>query len=179
MKRQESAENPIELIAREARIDGVTLVGPARRAWRGGAVAYVQQDPVLFHASITENLVFARPGASEEDMQAALAAASADFVAGLPQGLATIVGDRGTRLSGGERQRLSLARALLAQPQLLILDEATSALDAANEAAIAAALRGLKGQLTIVVICHRGALTELADRIVTLDEGRLTSDLLQ
>lgn len=162
----------------EVRIDGTPLSSAERRAWRG-AVAYVQQEPVLFHASIAENLTFARPEASEGEMRAALAAASAGFACGLPEGLGTIVGDRGTRLSGGERQRLSLARALLSRPQLLILDEPTSALDRANEEAIAEALRGLKGQLTIVAICHRGALTKLADRVVTLDDGRIISDLSQ
>lgn len=155
-------------------IDGAVLDGAARRAWRG-AVAYVQQDPVVFHASIRENLTWATPAADDSAMIAALKAASASFVLALPQGLDTVVGDRGARLSGGERQRIALARALLCQPQLLVLDEATSALDSANEAAIAEAMTHLSGQMTILVICHRGALAALADRVITLDGGKVVA----
>jgi len=142
------------------------------RTWRT-AVAYVQQEPLLFHATIRDNLLWARPDASDTVLLQALADASAQFVQTLPEGLDTVVGDRGSRLSGGERQRISLARALLREPQLLILDEPTSALDGGNEAAIAAALQRLRGRLTVLLIAHRGALAEVADRTVTIAAGRI------
>lgn len=162
----------IEPAEGQVMVDGVALSGPARRAWRG-RVAYVQQEPVLFHATIRHNLAWARPDADEAAMLDALDAASAGFVAGLPDGLDTMVGDRGGRLSGGERQRIALARALLGNPDLLLLDEATSALDPANEAAIADAIARLKGRMTIVMICHHGNLARLADYRITLENGRL------
>lgn len=167
----------IEPAAGQVTVDGVVLAGAARRAWRS-RVAYVQQEPVLFHATIRENLAWARPDADEPAMLAALDAASAGFVADLPDGLDTMVGDRGARLSGGERQRISLARALLGEPDLLLLDEATSALDPANEAAIADAILGLKGRMTIVMICHHGNLSRLADHRLDLCEGRLCAPVL-
>lgn len=157
-------------------IDGAALDPAMLRAWRG-AVAYVEQDPVLLSASVRDNLLWAAPEASEQHLWTALEnAAAADLVRGLPQGLDTLLGDGGRRLSGGERQRLMLARALLRGPQLLILDEATSALDPANEAAIAEALQRLRGRLTVVLICHRGALLALADRVVRLEAGRVVDE---
>lgn len=153
-------------------IDGLEL-GPAqRRAWRE-AVGYVQQEPLLFHASIADNLRWARPDASADHLVRALHAASAGFAFDLDQGLDTVVGDRGSRLSGGERQRIALARALLREPSLLILDEPTSALDAESEATIAKALAELKGRVTILLIAHRGTLTALADHLITLESGRI------
>ena len=154
-------------------IDGMPLDPARRRAWRE-RVAYVEQDPVLLAGTVRSNLLWAAPDADEARLRAALADASATFVHDLPQGLDTPVGDGGRRLSGGERQRLMLARALLRDPALLVLDEATSALDTGNEAAIAAALERLRGQLAIVIICHRGALLELADREVRLEQGRVS-----
>lgn len=156
------------------RIDGLLIEGPLLRAWRT-TVAYVHQEPLLFHASIRDNLLWARPDATDAVLLAALADASALFVQALPDGLDTIVGDRGSRLSGGERQRISLARALLREPQLLILDEPTSALDSDNEAAIAAALQRLRGRLTVLLIAHRGALADVADRTVTIAGGQIVS----
>lgn len=157
------------------RVGGTPVAGPLRRAWRA-RVAYVQQDPLLFHASIRENLLWSAPEASDAALREALEAASALFVLTLPDGLDTVVGDRGVRLSGGERQRIALARGLLRHPDLLILDEVTSALDAANEAAVSAAIARLKGRLTIVTIGHRGALAELSDRTVALAGGRVVND---
>ncbi|MDF8332995.1 ABC transporter ATP-binding protein [Novosphingobium cyanobacteriorum] len=151
-------------------LDGAALPPQDLPRWRA-SVAYVQQEPLLFHTSIRENLLWARPDASEAELHAALADAAAQFVHALPQGLDTLVGDRGAWLSGGERQRIALARALLRRPALLILDEPTSALDAENEALIAAALQGLRGKLTILLIAHRGALAEVADRVVVLSRG--------
>lgn len=157
-------------------IDGAVLDAAAQRAWRG-QVAYIDQDPLLLAATLRDNLRWAAPEASDAQLWAALEqAAAAGFVRALPDGLDTRLGDGGRRLSGGERQRLMLARALLRAPQLLILDEATSALDAENEAAIAAALGRLRGQMTIVLIAHRGALLDLADQVIRLENGHMVDE---
>lgn len=155
-------------------IDGRPLDEIGLAAWRR-RLAYVQQEPLLFHASIRDNLLWARPEASEAELAEALRSASADFVFDLPAGLDTVVGDRGGRLSGGERQRIALARGLLRRPALLILDEVTSALDPENEAAVGRAVARLKGTLTILVIGHRGTLAGLADRTVKLKGGRVVT----
>ncbi len=155
-------------------IDAVPLDMARRLAWRQH-VAYVQQDPALIHGTIADNLRWAMPEVGVPAMEEALRRASADFVLALPEGLETLVGDKGLRLSGGERQRIALARSLLRQPDLLILDEATSALDAANEAAILSAVDRLRGQLTVVIIGHRPAMLERADRVIALEAGRLVS----
>lgn len=154
-------------------IDGAPLTGERRRRWHQ-SVAYVPQDPYLFHDTIRGNLLWARPDASESDIQDALRAAAADgFVARLPEGVDTVVGDRGSRLSGGERQRIALARALLRRPTLLVLDEATGQLDAETEEQVAAMLRRLDGRTTVVAIAHQPAIFAVADRAVTVDGGRL------
>lgn len=153
-------------------IDGVALDTTTRMNWRRN-VAYVPQEVFLFHDTVRANLLFGDPSASEPELAAALAMASASFVLQLPDGLETLVGDNGVRLSGGERQRLALARALLRTPALLILDEATSALDAGNEAAISDALEMLRGRLTIVIIGHRTGILEQADRVVAMRAGRI------
>jgi ATP-binding cassette subfamily C protein len=138
------------------------------------AISYVPQDPFLFNGSIKENMLMMHPSASEEDIKEALKlAAAAEFVSRLPNGLDTIVGDRGIRLSGGERQRLVLARAILRKPAILVLDEATSALDSENEAKIQEALENLKGTLTIVVIAHRLSTIRNADQVIVLDQGSI------
>ena len=154
-------------------VDGAPLDDSNRRRWRRSC-AYVPQDPHLFHDTVRANVVWARPGASGLDVRRALRLAAAeDFVAALPQGLDTVVGDRGGRLSGGERQRIALARALLVEPELLVLDEATSQLDARTERRIVDSLRSLRGRMTVVAVTHREALLAAADRIVLLDAGRL------
>ncbi|MDA8448681.1 ABC transporter ATP-binding protein/permease [Acidovorax sp. NCPPB 3859] len=153
-------------------IDGVPLDARARRAWRR-AVAYVSQDTFLFNDSVRGNLLLAAPDADDEALRRALEQACAQFVHALPQGWDTVVGERGVQLSGGERQRIALARALLQRPALLILDEATSALDHDNEARVREAIERLHGDLTVVVIGHRLALLERADRVVLLERGRI------
>ncbi|GFN29846.1 ABC transporter ATP-binding protein [Paenibacillus xylaniclasticus] len=135
---------------------------------------FVSQDPFLFHASVRDNLLLVAPDAAEEQLWEALSFSAADeFVRKLPQGLDTIIGDRGIRLSGGERQRIVLARAILRKPSILVLDEATSALDHENEAKIQAALERLKGTMTVIVIAHRLSTIRNADQVIVLEEGRV------
>ena len=159
----------------EVCIDGVPLTGSNARRWRD-SVAFVPQDPYLFHDTIRANLRWAYPEATEAEMWQALRLAAADgFVAALPEGLDTVAGDRGGRLSGGERQRITLARALMKRPALLVIDEATAQLDAENERWILAALQSLRGRTTVVAIAHGPALLEAADGIVLLQSGRVAA----
>lgn len=154
-------------------IGGTPLTGTARPSWRQ-RVAVVPQDVFLFHDTVRANLTWASPDAAEDDLWRVLdTAAAADLVRGLPQGLETLVGDRGVRLSGGERQRLALARALLRRPDFLVLDEATSHLDRGNERLIQTALERLHGQMTVLVIAHRLATVRHADRIYVIEDGRV------
>ena len=137
-------------------------------------IGTVTQETFLFHATIRENLRYARADATEEDMVAAARAAHIhDFIAGLPEGYGTLVGERGYRLSGGEKQRIAIARAILKNPRILILDEATSSLDSASEAAIQAALEPLMRGRTSLVIAHRLSTILAADQILVLEQGRL------
>ncbi len=156
----------------EVLADGVPLTGSNLCRWRR-SVACVPQEPYLFHDTIRANLQWVRPEASEADLWRVLRLAAAEFVAALPEGLDTIVGDRGSRLSGGERQRLGLAQALVREPALLVLDEATSQLDVANERRVLTTIRSLRGRMTVVVIAHRTALLEEADTVVVLEAGRV------
>jgi ATP-binding cassette subfamily C protein len=136
------------------------------------AISYVPQDPFLFNDSIRENLLLVKPNATEEEMWEALEFSSAgEFVKKLPEGLDTLIGDRGIRLSGGERQRLVLARAILRNPSILVLDEATSSLDTENESKIQEALERLKGKMTIIVIAHRLSTIRNADQVIVLEQG--------
>lgn len=154
-------------------VDGTAIDGSNRRHWRD-RVAYVPQEVFLLHDSIAANLRLAAPDARDEQLWAALRAARADtFVRNLPEGLDTVVGDRGSRLSGGERQRIALARALLRKPQLLILDEATSALDWENQSLIAESIRALRGETTVLTIAHRPSMIAFADWIVAVEDGRI------
>jgi ATP-binding cassette, subfamily B, bacterial len=139
--------------------------------------ALVPQEPVLFAASVVENVRYGRPDASDEAVKAACAAAYAlEFIERLPQGFDTHLGERGVRLSGGQRQRLSIARALLAARPVLLLDEATSSLDAASERYVQLALEGLMRGRTTLIIAHRLATVQGADRIVVMDHGRIVDE---
>jgi ATP-binding cassette subfamily B protein len=137
-------------------------------------IALVPQEPVIFAASVLENVRYGRPHASEREVRAALEAAhAAEFVERMPEGIHTELGERGVRLSGGQRQRLSIARALLADREILLLDEATSALDAASERLVQQALARLMRTRTSIAIAHRFSTVREADRIVVLDHGRI------
>jgi subfamily B ATP-binding cassette protein MsbA len=154
-------------------IDGVDLRDIQRESFLDH-VAVVTQEPFLFDETIFENIRYGRPEATEAEVHAAAVAASADeFIRQLPEGYDTPVGEFGLRLSGGQRQRLTIARAILANPSILVFDEATSALDAQTERAVQAAIESLRGERTIFLVAHRLSTIQHADRIVVLDEGRI------
>jgi ATP-binding cassette subfamily B protein len=137
-------------------------------------IGVVFQDTFLFHASVRDNLLYARPQASQREMEAAARAAHVhEFVASLPNGYDTIVGERGHRLSGGEKQRIAIARVILKDPRIVILDEATSNLDTLSEQLIQAALRPLFTGRTSFVIAHRLSTVLAADVIFVLRDGML------
>lgn len=140
-------------------------------------VGAVSQEPVLFATSIAENVRYGRPGASDDEVRAALTAANAlTFVESFPEGLATLVGERGVRLSGGQKQRIAIARALLKDPKVLVLDEATSALDTESEHLVQEALDRLMRGRTTLVIAHRLSTVRDADRVVVLESGRVVEE---
>ncbi len=140
------------------------------RDWRG-RIGYVGQEILLFHTTIAENIAFFQDVSREDIERAAEQAHCLEFLRDLPDGLDTIVGDRGAMLSGGQRQRLALARALVGNPELLILDEATSDLDAESEVRIQHTIESLRGRVAILAIAHRLSTIREADRIYLLDEG--------
>ncbi len=155
------------------RVDGVPLARADPAAIRR-RIALVPQEPVIFATSVLENVRYALPEASLEAVQAACVAAYADdFVRALPEGYHSELGERGVRLSGGQRQRIAIARAILADRPILLLDEATSALDAESERMVQAALGGLMRGRTTLVVAHRLATVQRADRIVVMDHGRI------
>ena len=154
-------------------LDGVELRRADPRVLRT-RLALVPQDPVIFAASVRENVRYGRPDASDADVEDACAAAYAlEFIERLPEAMDTFLGERGVRLSGGQRQRLSIARALLADRAVLLLDEATSSLDAASEHYVQMALARLMQNRTTLIVAHRLATVQNADRIVVMDEGRI------
>jgi len=154
-------------------LNGVPTQALSLAALRG-AVGLVPQDSVIFSTTAMENIRYGRPDATDEQVIAAAKAAFADdFIRALPEGYASFLGERGVRLSGGQRQRISIARAMLKNPPLLLLDEATSALDAESERVVQAALEAAMRHRTTLVIAHRLATIQKADRIVVLDAGRI------
>ncbi len=154
-------------------IDGFDLRGVTLRSLRQ-QVALVLQEPFLFPISIAENIAYGRPGASQAEIEAAARAANAhEFIAALPRGYETVVGEQGATLSGGERQRLSIARALLKDAPVLILDEPTSALDGRTEALLVEALQRLKRGRTTIIIAHRLSTIRHADKILVIDSGKV------
>jgi subfamily B ATP-binding cassette protein MsbA len=154
-------------------IDGVPLTRVSRRSLRA-LMGVVSQDTVLLNDTVHANIAYGTPAATREQVEAAARAANAaGFISTLPQGLYTLLGERGTRLSGGQRQRIAIARALLRDPPILILDEATSALDTESERLVQQAIDRLMRQRTVLVIAHRLATVRDADEIVVLDAGRI------
>ena len=145
--------------------------------WRT-KVSYVPQEVFLLDGSVGDNVRFNRMDGSPrlDDLWSALERAQiADFIRTLPDGIDTVVGERGVRLSGGQRQRLGIARALFRNPEVLVLDEATSALDTATEAAVADTIASLRGTLTMVIIAHRLSTVRDCDSLVLLDQGRIVA----
>ncbi|HET8836322.1 MAG TPA: ABC transporter ATP-binding protein, partial [Gemmatimonadales bacterium] len=154
-------------------MDGVPLTRLTRRSLRA-IMGVVSQDTVLLNDTVQANIAYGSPGATRAQVEAAARAANADlFIAQLPQGYETLLGERGTRLSGGQRQRIAIARALLRDPPILILDEATSALDTESERLVQQAIDRLMADRTVLVIAHRLATVRDADEIVVLEAGRV------
>ncbi|MDE2515400.1 MAG: ABC transporter ATP-binding protein [Rhodospirillales bacterium] len=158
------------------RVDGQNIAAVTQDSLRQ-SMAIVPQDISLFHRSVLENIRYARPEASEAEVLAAAEMAHCrDFIEALPEGFATMVGDRGVKLSGGQRQRLAIARALLKDAPILLLDEATSALDSESERAIQSALDRLMHGRTVVAIAHRLSTLQSFDRIIVMEQGRIVDD---
>ena len=158
----------------EVLVDDVPMAEMDLKSWRRW-IGYVPQDTVLLHDTIAANVTLSDPNLGPSDVEEALRAAGAmDFVAAMPEGMQTIVGERGSKLSGGQRQRIAIARALAHRPSLLILDEATSALDPESEKAICKTLAQLRGKVTILAISHQPALVTVADRIYRIRNQSVT-----
>ena len=157
-------------------VDGQDIASVSQGSLRR-AIAVVPQDPALFHRSLAENIAYARPGATADEVAlAAKRARAADFIARLPAGYKTLVGERGVKLSGGERQRVAIARAFLADAPVLVLDEATSSLDVETERQVQAAMEELMVGRTTIVIAHRLSTIRGADRILVFDDGRIVEE---
>jgi ATP-binding cassette subfamily B protein len=166
----------VETEAGEIRIGGQRIDAIPQTDLRR-AIAYVPQDPSMFHRTIAENIRVGRPGATDAEVrQAAVLAHAAEFIAALPAGYDTLVGERGIKLSGGQRQRVAIARAILKDAPILVLDEATSSLDSESEALIQEALWSLLSNRTAVVIAHRLSTVRRMDRLVILEHGRIAED---
>ncbi|EMJ54188.1 ABC transporter, ATP-binding protein [Leptospira interrogans str. UT126] len=154
-------------------IDGISLKEWKQNSFRE-RIGYVPQDPVLFHSSIRENLLWSMNSVAEKELWEALSLANAEnFVRELPNGIDTVVGDKGTRLSGGQRQRIALARAILRKPELLILDEATSSLDSESETLIQRSIEQVAKGTTVIVVAHRLSTIAKADMVYVLSQGKI------
>ena len=152
-------------------VDGIPLRELDLAAWRG-RIALVSQDVMIFNASVRENIAYGRAEASADALwDAAERAHAADFIRGLPDGLDTVLGHRGSRLSGGQQQRITLARALLRDPAILILDEATNALDSISEDIVRRTLEERRPNRTVIVVAHRMSTVERADHVIVLEDG--------
>ncbi|RYE35501.1 MAG: ATP-binding cassette domain-containing protein [Hyphomicrobiales bacterium] len=157
-------------------VDGVAGPEADPETWRE-RFALVPQEPTVFGVSVRDNIAYGRPGASQEEVEAAARLAAADeFIRALPEGYATVVGERGVTLSGGQRQRLAIARAILKDAPILLLDEATSALDSESERAVQDALDRLMQGRTTLVVAHRLATILSADRILVMEDGRIVEE---
>jgi ATP-binding cassette subfamily B protein len=157
-------------------IDGQNIAHATQISLRS-QIAIVQQEPILFHRSIAENIAYARPEASRDQIEHAARLANAhEFIARLPREYQTLVGERGVKLSGGERQRVALARAFLADAPVLILDEATSSLDSESEALIQEAMERLMSGRTSIVIAHRLSTVRAMNRILVFEHGRVVEE---
>ena len=158
------------------KIDGQNIAHVTQASLRS-QIAIVQQEPILFHRTLAENIAYARPGATQAEVEEAARLASAhDFISRLPKGYATLVGERGVKLSGGERQRVAIARAFLANAPILILDEATSSLDSESEVLIQQAMERLMIGRTTLVIAHRLSTVRALDRLLVFDKGKVLEE---
>jgi ABC-type multidrug transport system fused ATPase/permease subunit len=156
-------------------INGLDLRQIDRASW-SSRVAFVPQDATLITGTIAENIIFFRPGISENQLiDAARAAHFLDEIQSLPDGFNTHLGERGQQLSGGQRQRLSIARALVDDPEFLILDEPTSALDMKSESAIRNTITELHGRVTVLIIAHRVSTLDICDKLMVIENGALTA----
>ena len=164
-----------EPTAGSVRVGGVDL-REVDRSWWSSHVAFVAQDALLFTGTVAENIRFFRDGIDDDALRRSAAQANVlTDIEALPQGFDTHLGERGSQLSGGQRQRLSIARALVGNPQLLVLDEPTSALDGRSEALIRDTLARLRGEVTVVIIAHRMSTLDICDRIMVIEGGRMTA----
>ncbi len=157
-------------------IDGQNIAHVTQDSLRE-AMAVVPQEPLLFHRTIRENIAYGKSGASDDEIiEVAKKAQAHDFIAELPEGYDTLVGERGVKLSGGQKQRIAIARAMLKDAPILILDEATSALDSESEVEIQKALQALMEGKTVVAIAHRLSTLREMDRILVLENGQIVED---
>ncbi len=156
-------------------IDGQDIALVTQESLRE-AIGVVPQDISMFHRSVMENIRYGRPEATDDEVLEAAIAARCDFIEDLPQGMRTVVGERGVKLSGGQRQRIAIARAFLKDAPLLLLDEATSSLDSESEEAIREALSRLMNGRTVIAIAHRLSTVRNFDRIVVLQTGEVVQD---
>ncbi len=157
-------------------IDGNDITLMTKNSLRQ-AIAIVPQEPLLFHRSIRENIAYGKPSATEDDIiHAAQLAEAHEFIEHLPEGYASLVGERGVKLSGGQRQRIAIARALLKDAPILLLDEATSSLDSESESAVQKALLTLMEHRTVIAVAHRLSTLRAMDRIVVMEEGHIVED---